>query len=56
MVQGDDGEYVGYEALDRTSQKYVDTMRRYEHARATGNAQELAEAELDMEEFGRVII
>jgi tetratricopeptide (TPR) repeat protein len=56
MVVEDDGERPSYDELDRTSQKYVDTVRRFEHARATGDKQALAEAEMDLEDFGRMVI
>lgn len=37
MVHEDDGEEVRYEDLSYEAREYVDLMKRYEHARATGD-------------------
>merc|ERR1712203_92354 len=56
MVQGDDGQRTCYDDLDPSSRDLVDAMRRFEHARATGDRDALALAELDLEEFGKLVI
>merc|ERR1712217_529297 len=56
MVSNDDGDQKNYDDLDMQSKELVDTLRKYEHARATGNNQELAKTEFDLEEFGRLMI
>ena len=56
MVTGDDGEEPRYEDLNDQSKQLVDAMRRFEHARATGDHNALALAEHDLEELGRVVV
>ena len=56
MVEGDDGHQTRYEDLGDTGKQLVDAMRRYEHARATGDQNGLSLAEHDLEELGRVVI
>ena len=56
MVNGDDGEQPRYEDLNDQSKQLVDAMRRFEHARATGDQNALALAEHDLEELGRVVV
>lgn len=56
MIQGDDGERVSYDDLTKDQRHIVDVIRRYEHARATGDKQALLEAELDMEEMGPLVV
>merc|ERR1712150_58823 len=53
MISNDDGDHKNYEDLDKQSQEIVDTMKFYQHARATGNQQAIAKAEVDLEELGR---
>lgn len=45
-----------YEELGDTGKQLVDAMRRFEHARATGDQNALSLAEHDLEELGRVVI
>mmetsp|Transcript_33466 Transcript_33466/g.77130 ORF Transcript_33466/g.77130 Transcript_33466/m.77130 type:complete len:644 (+) Transcript_33466:25-1956(+) len=56
MVEGDDGHQARYEDLGDSGKQLVDAIRRYEHARATGDQNALALAEHDLEELGRVVI
>ena len=56
MVTGDDGEQPRYEDLNDKSKQLVDAMRRFEHARATGDQNALSLAEHDLEELGRVVV
>ena len=56
MVEGDDGHQARYEELGDTGKQLVDAMRRFEHARATGDQNALSLAEHDLEELGRVVI
>mmetsp|Transcript_97011 Transcript_97011/g.279963 ORF Transcript_97011/g.279963 Transcript_97011/m.279963 type:complete len:412 (-) Transcript_97011:28-1263(-) len=56
MVQGDDGQQARYDDLDPRTKQLVDVLRRYEHARAVGDHDALALAELDLEEFGQITI
>lgn len=56
MVTGDDGEEPRYEDLNDQSRQLVDALRRFEHARATGDQNALALAEHDLEELGRVVV
>ena len=56
MVTGDDGQQPRYEELDDRSKQLVDAMRRFEHARATGDQNALSLAEHDLEELGRVVV
>merc|ERR1712137_178593 len=37
MVRGDDGHQACYDDLDSKSKQLVDAMRKFEHARATGD-------------------
>lgn len=56
MITGDDGVEFNYEDLDAQGRSLVDAMRKYKHARATGDQKELAEAEMELEEFGQLVI
>eukprot|EP00930_Biecheleria_cincta_P031986 TRINITY_DN22197_c0_g1_i1.p1 TRINITY_DN22197_c0_g1~~TRINITY_DN22197_c0_g1_i1.p1 ORF type:complete len:640 (-),score=154.29 TRINITY_DN22197_c0_g1_i1:293-2212(-) len=56
MVSGDDGHQTSYSELDEKGRNLVDAMRRFEHARATGDQNALALAEHDLEEFGKLVI
>lgn len=56
MVTGDDGDYTSYEDMDPKARHLVDVLRRYEHARATGDRRALAEAEVELDEVGRITI
>ena len=56
MVTGDDGDYTRYEDMDRQGRHLVDVLRRYEHARAIGDRRALAEAEVELDEIGRITI
>eukprot|EP00928_Gymnodinium_smaydae_P015547 TRINITY_DN15755_c0_g2_i1.p1 TRINITY_DN15755_c0_g2~~TRINITY_DN15755_c0_g2_i1.p1 ORF type:complete len:406 (-),score=56.58 TRINITY_DN15755_c0_g2_i1:224-1441(-) len=56
MVEGDDGSSAAWDDLDLEQKRYVDAARRYKHARATGNEDELALAELDLDELGKLVI
>jgi len=56
MVTGDDGHQTSYSELDPKGRDLVDAMRRFEHARATGDQNALALAEHDLAEFGKLVI
>jgi len=56
MVDGDDGVRNNYDDLPPETKRMVDAMKRYEHARATGDNNALALAEMDLEEFGRLVV
>merc|ERR1712185_879108 len=42
MVNGDDGDYTSYSDMEPGARHLVDVLRRYEHARATGDRRSLA--------------
>lgn len=56
MVSGDDGNYQSFDELDPTQKQMVEAMKRYQHAMATGDNKQLALAEADLEEYGRVVV
>mmetsp|Transcript_67506 Transcript_67506/g.141095 ORF Transcript_67506/g.141095 Transcript_67506/m.141095 type:complete len:614 (-) Transcript_67506:127-1968(-) len=56
MIEGEDGEESCYDDLPVETKRLVDALRRYKHARATGDNNALALAEIDLEEFGRLVV
>jgi len=56
MTTGDDGVVADFESMSRSEQRFVLATRKYHHARATGDKKEQAEAEAELEEFGRITI
>eukprot|EP00411_Alexandrium_monilatum_P076930 CAMPEP_0175492630 /NCGR_PEP_ID=MMETSP0096-20121207/2362_1 /TAXON_ID=311494 /ORGANISM="Alexandrium monilatum, Strain CCMP3105" /LENGTH=697 /DNA_ID=CAMNT_0016794561 /DNA_START=1 /DNA_END=2092 /DNA_ORIENTATION=+ len=56
MVQGDDGVEYNYDDLDADAREFVDILRRYKHAQATGDMNALSLAEMELEELGKLVI
>jgi len=56
MIHGDDGVEHNYDDLDPEARRLVDVLRRYKHAQATGDNNELSLAEMELDEFGKLTI
>lgn len=56
ILQGDDGEEMCFDDLDPQQKYIVNLIRKYRHAKATGDNAELAEAEAELSELGPLVV